>query len=355
MRAAPGKTREIDAVVQRFLDLPDAAQLDAFFRIRGHLHHGLEALDPADAELQERGDALWAIREAARILNKPAGVWPDSKEFGPIGRQIGWPTSRVVRAWGRWSFAIDALNGGRAGLTPSQREKHGITAGRSSDFEAPLPSVRQWLKTCPPRRRKVDYNAWCDVENEQTGGVGGWKPKAAAIKRQLLISWPEIIGVAEGEIELSAAQASTGPADETWTRGPHDLVGRTTIAQILGVSHISAWTATQRSDFPRPVLNFKKMSAWLREDVAAWRDQRPVPARAADELRQLYMDRHELARRLKIKVDSLKNRHTRKPPPTGAVSRTSYWLKTEVEDWLRRNPPGPQTNLVQRAGLPARP
>jgi predicted DNA-binding transcriptional regulator AlpA len=60
---------------------------------------------------------------------------------------------------------------------------------------------------------------------------------------------------------------------------PEELAGLDEIAQLLGVSKISAKRYASRGDFPEPVGRLAGGRVWRRVDVRAWADRTlPLPA-----------------------------------------------------------------------------
>lgn len=343
--------RELAAAVDRVLRLPEETQYRVLEAIAASLGSTLRALPvSANEELGERAEALTAIRRAAALLGKRDGAWPTTKEFDALGDELdGWTSRRVNRAWGRWKFAIKALDGGRVRLTPAQRSAASKAAGRRGRFDAPVSCVGRWLETSPVDKTRDGYIEWSGRYNEAAGEDDLLMLSPRAMNDALGIPWRETVRVASGEISLAEATRSQPDKRTTWTSGPHDFVSSTEIAVILGRPRERVYKAMLRHDFPAHVATFGRVRVWLRSDIEAYRDGRPFPVRGANELRAAYLDARELAELLRIQPGSIRHPDTATPPMTGVVARASYWLISDVEEWLLSNPPSPYSGRARRA------
>jgi predicted DNA-binding transcriptional regulator AlpA len=344
--------REVAAAVDRVLRLPEEAQCRVLDAISVALRSSLCELPLAvDDEVAERAEALTAIRRAAALLEKNDGIWPTSKEFdGLAGELGGWTSRRVTRAWGRWKFAIDALDGGRVRLTPAQHAAASKAAGRRGSFDAPIPCVRRWLEAKPLDQAKGSYVEWSRRYNAAAGDGDLLMLSPRSINDILGIPWRETVRVAADVISLANARRSETDKRTTWTSGPHQFVGSTEICTILGRPRERVYNEMRRHEFPSHVATFGRSRVWLHSDVEAYRDGLPFPIRQPNELRGDYFDVHELAQVLRIQPGSIRHPATATPPITGVVARTTYWLRSDVEEWLRRNPASPFSGRARRAG-----
>src|SRR4051812_24894846 len=110
--------KQLGAAMRRFFDLSASDQVRAFLAMREWLDAGTQPQSRIDTEQAERAAALEVIAETARRLGKPHGRWPTAREFDEANRGTGWSCSRVAKAWGRWIFALEALDGRPARPTP---------------------------------------------------------------------------------------------------------------------------------------------------------------------------------------------------------------------------------------------
>ena len=96
-------------------------------------------------------------------------------------------------------------------------------------------------------------------------------------------------------------------------------------------------TIVQRHDFPKPVLVIGTGEAWLREDVEAFAEDRPIPARKRNELRDVYLTAQDLAARRGVTPEAVRQKNGA-PPRTGQINRASIWYRPDVEHWLAEHP-----------------
>jgi len=83
-----------------------------------------------------------------------------------------------------------------------------------------------------------------------------------------------LVGGAQTETEWPGEEASGG----------RDLISVGEIAALLGLDRAAAARRTRAPDFPSPALVAAERRLWLREDVLAYVDGRPVPRRLEGEL-----------------------------------------------------------------------
>lgn len=322
--------------MRRFLDLPDQDQLRAFVQMHAWLKAGLEDIPEIDAQLAERDAALDAIRAAARSLDLREGVWPTAQQFNDLNRGRGWNTTRVGDAWGRWRFALDALNGRRVRPTSAQREQRSKIAGRDSKYEDPISALRRWRREQPDARSHDAYDAWTRRVNESLADDDALMPGSTVIRDSLVIPFTEAVRVADGEITLAEARSSTTQANTTWTRGPHDFVTKVGIARITGKTRPQVATLIRRHDFPKPVLVTGKGEAWLREDVEAFAAGGSFPDREHYELQELYLTAEQVADLLGVTPAALRQKNGASPPRIGQINGASIYYLPDIEDWLAR-------------------
>jgi predicted DNA-binding transcriptional regulator AlpA len=335
----PRDDKQLEAALRRFFDLPARDQVRAFLAMREWLDAGAQPQSRIDTEQAERAAALEIINETARRLENPDGQWPTAREFDEANRGTGWSCNRVAKAWGRWVFALEALDGRPTRPTRAQRDLRRKIAGKDSMYEDPIVSIRAWLLTNPSARTDDSYDAWTRLANDTMDDGEALKPGSSAVRDALVIPFTEAIRVALGEIELADAKTSKEQPNSTWSTGPHQFVGRTEIAQILGMTRPAVTTLINRHDFPQPVLVLPKGNAWLLDDVMAYAEGRPFPLRSRDEFRDEYLVTQELALLLNVTPAALRQPNAAAPPRTGAIVGASIWLRSDVERWLEEHPP----------------
>lgn len=106
--------RELEALMQRFYRLRDADKIRAYKSIRGHLGDRV-AEDPHDEKVGLRAEALDALERVRDHLGLEADQAPTKAVFDREARALGlsWTGARVIKIWGRWRFATDALKAAR--------------------------------------------------------------------------------------------------------------------------------------------------------------------------------------------------------------------------------------------------
>ncbi len=127
----------------------------AYEAIREYLVAGGKSA-PADAQLDERGQALKVMRTVIEHygLDDPRKLEMKQSDDAPEEVREGWRSGRVIRVWARWKFACQAL----AGSKPQRavKSKAGAAGLRTGDYIA---GVREWLTTKPPKLIVRDYDA----------------------------------------------------------------------------------------------------------------------------------------------------------------------------------------------------
>ncbi|MEJ7567433.1 MAG: hypothetical protein WKF41_04125 [Gaiellaceae bacterium] len=325
--------------MQRFLALAPADQLRAYERMREYL--GAAAKETkADREIRERIEALDAIGLVARRLELPAGKAPSAGDFNSTARQVApaWNTTRVGRAWETWRFACEIYTGKRPRPSARQSSLRSTYSGRRRSAEEPLTALRLWLATSPPRERGLDYDRWADERNASRREGDLAMPRIKSICATLLIEWAEMMRVAKGEITAEEGRLRTFKHRTDFNRGPHEFVSTGWIAHRFGLSSEQAGVLTHKPDFPRHVLTLGVTRVWLRDDVEAFARGREVPVRRPNELQHLYLGTVEVGRLLGVRPSSLHNPAVIAPELTGRVGSKWYWLRAEVEQWLREHP-----------------
>jgi len=324
--------------MRRFFALNAADQLRAFTAMRDFLGAHAPAVNGVDGEIVGRQESLVVLQKAATHLGLTDRV-PTTVEFDRVSQELklGWTSARVIRVWGRWRFACDALQGGFVRLTAAQQGLRARHAGHDRNHEDHLTSVRRWLATTPAKERVKDYANWMREENAASSEEEPLLPGAAAIRTALAIAWPDVLRVARGEATLEEAEKLSTSPRKDWTTGPHDLIGRRTVAEIFGVGVSNCEYISKQQGFPKPVAIFLGRRAWLRTDIELYRDTGTAPPRVENELRSLYYDSREIAALFGLRRADHSTKHRLIAPVTGCVGGRAYWLKADVDRWAIEN------------------
>lgn len=340
--------------MRRFLALQPADQLRAYEQMREYLSAATRETR-ADRELRDRIEALDAIRKVADHLGLPEQKAPTVEQFNEHAPSVapGWNVSKVGRAWGSWRFACDVHRGERPRLSARQRSLRGKVAGRRRTREEHLTSVRRWLATDPPGERVSDYEAWRQEANANLAEDELPAPTYKTMHHEFPIAWADRIRVARGEIALEEARLARTGSQADWTRGSHELVALPWISKRLRVSRAQAYRTTHKPEFPRHALVLGRTRVWLREDVDAYAEGRAFPRRKPGWLQPEYLSITETAELIGLKRGSLHNPRTVIPEPAGRVARQPYWLRAEVEQWMREHPKRGSRRYRASAAKPA--
>jgi hypothetical protein len=351
--ASDEKRPDLEAAMRRFFALAPVDQLRAYEQMREFLAAASRETK-ADRELRERIEALEAIKAVADHLGLPAGRTPTAEQFNEVARDVApsWNTSRVARAWESWRFAGDVYRGERPRLSSHQRSLRTRLAGRQRTREEHLTAIREWLETKPLTEGSAAYLAWRNEMNGQLKEGLLPYPHLSSVCRAYAIGWPDLIRVAKGELSLEEARTRSRPRRDEFSRGPHELVSIRWVANRLKVAVWVAGRASYKPEFPTPVAKIGPSRVWLREDVDAYADGRSFPEREPYELQHLYADAVEAAGMLGLTPKSLHTPRIAAPKPNGRVSGQPYWLKEDVERWIRDNPLEANRRLRSGTKLP---
>jgi predicted DNA-binding transcriptional regulator AlpA len=325
------RAREI--VLHRFLELEPKEQLETYRDIRDYLGARL-VLVKRDNAVEERAESLDVLSRVVTHLELPEGVAPTPAQFDRVSRELnlGWNRSRVTRAWGRWRLGKDAYLGGDHDSATRRRIRRPIDRRRR--YEEPLRGVRLWLETDPPARTARDYMAWAREHNANLDqGALRVRVSGALIASSSGMTWKDLLRVAVGEIAAADARPSKKRPVKVYSRSPHDLVSRQDVARILGVTETAINDHIGKSYFPTAVIDLPSKRFWVRADVEAYRDDRPIPVRQPNELRHAYMTVAEVSAATEMPERSVHKRLRGLPEPV-LSGRVSVWLRDEIERWL---------------------
>lgn len=343
---------ERDAVMQRIFALSVREQLEVH-RLLSECLGGQVGEDTQQVqEARGRDEALRAMERVANHLGLPTGVAPKVTQYreverGKNGRAVteGFGSARVIRAWGRYRFAEQAFRHEKVPIMAAERSLRRQSAGVAHPYETSLAGVRKWLATEPALPRLSDYDAYAHEHNDAltTGKASGLAlAMSKAVRARLRLNWEDVLRVAKGEAEYEELRTQHDQKRAEADDGPLGLISTTVIEFHLGLNKQSVKRRREREDFPRPVAVVTGRYAWLLSDILAYREGEAVPERTQGEMQHLIMDSDEIAKLLGIQPASvrwaIKSRSTTVPPADGHVGNALYWLRENVEAWLRANP-----------------
>jgi predicted DNA-binding transcriptional regulator AlpA len=334
MTGPPHQTA-LDETFRAFLDLSFEHQLELARRVGEFLALSKEPGVALDDELAQKRETLACIRRAQEHLGLTRP--PTVKEYAEASAalELPWSWQRISRLWGTWLRAIQALSEGRVPKSASARSYRSRHHGRKRTRAAHWTALRRWLDSAPARLRMVDYDDYAREYNQMRADSELPLPRAGTIIGALKLPWRELLAVARGDkTEEEAAGRRRQRRD--WSRGPHALISVATIAQMSGGSESAAAELSRRFEFPRPVGRFGGCRAWLLEEVATFLGGEAVPRREENRLRHLYLDVHEYAAAVGRSIAAAQSASP-DVERAGMVGGNSYWLASEVEDWVARN------------------
>lgn len=354
--AKPLASPELRNVLRGFFDLLVRDQLVGYQLIREQLADRVGVETELDREVRERAESLDTLATVAQHLGLPDGQAPTVAQFDRVASELGleWNSARVGRRWGRWRFAKDAFEGRRIRSTQHRSEASQRRGRRASTYseEECLSALKQWLESAPPRVTLMSYNRWQRLVNERVSAGAPHVPSWATIRASLQIGFVAAVEVARGELSLTEArdiEARRGREREDWSRTEHHFVGVEWISRRLGRSRQEADLLARRKGFPRPVVRFERRRAWLQEDLEAYFQDKPLGDRDREGLEELYLTSGQVAAMIGRATTSLSMGYDRLPQPAGMVSFRLFFLRSEVEQWMRDNPQRVGRGGYQRA------
>jgi predicted DNA-binding transcriptional regulator AlpA len=333
-------SREHEIVLQRFLELSPVEQLETYRAMRDLLGARLR-LVKRDDTVEERAASLGIFSRVAAHLHLPEGTAPTPTQFNAVCRELdlGWNSSRFIRAWGRWRFGKDAFLGQDHDSAP-RHNLHRTVGHKLRRHEAPLRAVRLWLATEPTERSWGAYGDWArEYNSDLKSGDLPVNQTAANLAAQMGMMWPDLVRYAAGEIQLGEARPRIKKVRKHYCRGPHDLVATGDLAAILDCPKPTASRHAARHAFPQPVLDLPGGRLWVRSDVEAYSQERKVPERRRNEFRSFYMTAAEVAKALGVSERMVRDRGAHLPEPVLNLGTVTLWLSSEVEA-RRPNPLG---------------
>jgi hypothetical protein len=111
----------------------------------------------------------------------------------------------ITQAWGGWRIARATLVSGHGRETAQQRALRKASQRGYPTHESYFEGVRVWLASDPPRRTLVRYDEWARAHNARRSADALPFASYELIRRNVGLSWSEILRVATGEIELAKA------------------------------------------------------------------------------------------------------------------------------------------------------
>lgn len=323
--------RQAAALLERFIALTGEEQLLAYEALTEYLQAGEKRL-VVDPELEERSDALRLMRAVAEHLRIADAGQLLVRQFNAAPEDVreGWTSSRVIRAWGTWRLARQALTGGRATQTARQRalrSAYGVTRLRADDY---LAGVRAWLATDPPKLTAAAYYDWVREQNRSLPEGAMPYPAPLAIRHGLSLVWGATVEVARGDITLAEAKRHEFRHTRSVSTGEHNLVRKADIALIAGKHPTVARLMTYKPDFPTPVIVIGNRRYWLREDIDAYLAGEEVPERTENELGDLYVNTRQAAAIIGVRMEGF--HHLRKlPEPVFKGHADRLWRRSDIE------------------------
>ena len=336
-------------ILQRVTILSEQDQLLAYETIRDYLAAGgRSAL--ADPQLDERGEALRIVRAVMehRRLDDPHKLEVTHFNAAPEKVREGWKSGRVIRAWGTWRFAREALAGAKPRPTARQRalkSKAGVPGLQTDDY---LAGLREWVATNPPKLVFRDYDEWVKEKNAALEADVLPFARYRQIRYGLGLSWKSVVSIARGEITLAEGTKKGVKKRVSVSRGPHDLVSSQDIVVMTGRSHgvVQAWM--HLDSFPVPALVIGDRRFWIRGDVELFVQGKKNPARKHNELAGLYVTVAGAAEILGS-APSNTSRISGMPAPVALVGAQRLWLTSDIEAFReRRQTRGIRTRSTRR-------
>lgn len=333
-------SREIATILHRVGTLSAGDQLRAYELIRDYVKAGQKIV--TDPELDDRAVSLKALEAVVEHLKLDDASKIEVKQFdaAPAELRDGWSSARIIRAWGKWSFAQRALAGSKTRATARQRsirKASGVSSLTSDDY---LAAIKTWLATDPPDETTRSYMRWRGEMNlERSPGTLPY-PSIGAIRRGLRRKWEDCLLIAKGKKTLASTPQSADKVQLAVVRGPDDLVSFRDIKEMTGSYDSKLWQELLAPGAPVPVVTASHVRMWLREDIEAWVAGKPFPERTENELQHRYMTPGEVAEHFGLTPGGIKYVN-RMPKPAAVVGQRRLWLRSEIEAhhrWEQENP-----------------
>lgn len=346
---SPSEREEYFTAVRRWLDtnppVRSAAAYDAYARAYNY---------------RLAGDRLPLPRRLT-IVNALALSWRDvvAVAAGETTHPAAVRTRLEKRDWSRGRD--DLVGSGTIALLIGAGRERAIRLGENADFPRPalvLGHRRGWLRDevesylrgerrplLPANRLREQYLTAAEVT-----AATGLHPKTLVRDRHALRPAGMVAGISywlrdEVDAYVAANRTDVGrrraerakPGTVASGRRQSRFVTKMSLARELGVSFAVAAGLTTDRGFPTPVAHFGRAPVWLRADVEAHLDSRPLPARRPNELQDELVDSASLADYLGYSLKSFRRFAARSPtfpPPAARAHARNVWLRADVEAWL---------------------
>lgn len=326
-----------DYVLNRFFELPTRQQLAAYRVIRDRLSSRIQETK-RDRVVEDRAATIEAIEAVAAHLGLE-GRAPTPNEFDAGARALGlkWRRGHVQRVWGRWRFAKAVYL--REYIPPAAHahDRRLPNSGGGQRRLPPLECLRRWLASKPASRATTAYLRWAREYNAAlTDGDLPVVAHTGSITRPLQMTWPDAVRFAAGEIKRDEARPIRRQPRNRFCRGPHQLVSRTDLVEIIGGTSYSVHQLVAQPAFPRPVVALGRNRFWLRSDIESYAKGEPVPTRRENQLRDVYMTSQEVAAMSGFSHSKVSAGKGGLPPRAVRLGAIDLWLRDELEDWLAK-------------------
>jgi predicted DNA-binding transcriptional regulator AlpA len=328
----------ISAKAQRLLnavlvDLPRAEQLAFFTRLRAYLGDGVGAENDQDRLLERQALALTCLGRIYRHLGRPLTERLMVREYEALVAELELPMSRsaVVRAWGSWDNAVDAISGEPLRLTPRQRETRREASLIVIDQGELILPLKRFLESNPVRVDIPAYNAFAKEWNRRKAPQ---EPYAYASTR--------LQNTGSGFAQL-VAQARGEPQAEPLDDEYPELVS---CGMATRIARLPSRASVRSKGFPHPVAVVATRRLWLRDEVVAFRDREPWPKHEPLWMQDEILGPEELARATGLSRAMVSNRMKDRRWELGQLpvpwvtnlpqSLPFIWRRSDVDAWLRR-------------------
>jgi len=333
----------------RVLELPEVQQLRMHQALSEVLGGPLGRESKRASQARSRREAVEAMREAALALGLPPGQAPKVEEFKRAARggALSMSFAAVYGAFeDRWELATRLYEERPIPHSPAQRAvQREVNRERGANLQAPVIGLRMWLEDSPTDTSlsESDYQEWAVEHNERRSeGERRVIERIWSIRNRLRLSWPRVLAVAQGEIDLQVAQEEE-LAERMAECGP--LVGVELACWLLELPTKEA--RIKRPGYPRFVARLGTRPHWLLDEIHAYQQGERTFDHPPGSLEGSYLDSYEVAEmigetrnevRLRLNRERLGVKPRRPDPhlpaPAGLSGARYYWERPAVETWL---------------------
>jgi hypothetical protein len=255
------------------------------------------------------------MTRVADHLKLSEGASPTIREFCAVVRELrieGWSDERVGKAFRRsYKEARKVYEGEKAPATVEQEAIVRAQGGKQRAWETTLEAPRIYLTWLDAQPREVrerpgwrPYSRFAAAYNRRAVTEGRLLlPRGEAISIDLAVSWELALAVARNVLSLDEARSRHRQATDA-DPGPLRLIGRTEVAEILGL-HREELTRL-RAIKPVPVAaTISNQPVWFRDDIRIHASNREPPEREEGWMQQELVDVGELAARRNVTRGSI--------------------------------------------------